>query len=55
MGKGGKGRKWGYVSYTPDGRYIYTSYENDGRVNRYTDNGECYLTTACMRHYLKKI
>lgn len=97
MGKGGKDRKWGYVSYTPDGRYIYTSYENDGRVNRYTDNGDgghsheywenkddynmgedpdwaryesnnsknpeieelqdngdCYLTTACMRHYLKK-
>lgn len=94
MGKGSN-RDWGYASYTDDGRLIYTSYENDGSVNRYTDNGDgghshehwnskddynagkdadqaryesnkspnpstgeiqsnggCYLTTACMKHYL---
>lgn len=40
MGKGGKNRDWGYASYTPEGRLIYTSYEKDGSVNRYTDNGD---------------
>ena len=40
MGTGGKNRDWGYASYTPDGRLIYTSYEKDGSVNRYTDNGD---------------
>ena len=39
MGKGSK-REWGYASYTDDDRLIYTSYENDGTVNRYEDNGD---------------
>ena len=95
MSKGGENRDWGYASYTEDGRLIYTSYEKNGSVNRYTDNGDgghghehwnnaddynsgknadfsrnesnshsnpstgevqsnggCYLTTACMKHYL---
>ena len=41
----GKGREWGYASYyedeeTGETRLIYTSYEKDGSVNRYTDNGD---------------
>ena len=97
MSKGGKSRDWGYASCTEDGKLTYTSYENNGSVNRYTDNGDgghshshwesahdynsgkspsqsrsesnssrnpstgdvqsgggCYLTTACMKHYLNK-
>lgn len=45
--KGGSNRKWGYASYDVD-RYDdysdsnlqYTSYEKDGSVNRYADNGD---------------
>lgn len=41
---GGKNRDWGYASYyedeNGDTHLIYTSYENDGSVNRYTDNGD---------------
>ena len=40
MGKGGKKRDWGYASVTDDGNLIYTSYEKDGSVNRYKDNGD---------------
>lgn len=40
----GKNRLWGYASYYEDEdgetQLIYTSYENDGSVNRYTDNGD---------------
>lgn len=39
MGKGGKKRDWGYASVADDGNLIYTSYEKDGSVNRYKDNG----------------
>ena len=92
----GGNRDWGYASYDPnDGRLTYTSYEKDGSVNKYHDNGDgghsherwnskddynlgrdpdwyriesndhinpsigevesnggCYLTTACMKHYM---
>ena len=94
MGKG-KNRDWGYASSDENGNLTYTSYEKNGSVNRYTDNGDgghshshwrnssdynsgnspdwsrsesgkngnpstgevqsgggCYLTTACMKHYL---
>lgn len=44
MGKGGNNRSWGYASYDVDNEekeeLTYTSYENSGRVNRYTDNGD---------------
>lgn len=40
MGKGGKKRDWGYASVADDGNLIYTSYEKDGSVNRYKDNGD---------------
>ncbi len=44
MGKGGRNRDWGYASYDVDNpddeRLTYTSFEKDGRVNRYTDNGD---------------
>ena len=40
----GKNRDWGYASYYEDDdgetHLIYTSYEKDGSVNRYTDNGD---------------
>lgn len=40
----GKNRDWGYASYYEDDNdethLIYTSYENNGSVNRYTDNGD---------------
>lgn len=40
----GNNRDWGYASYNVDDeddeRLTYTSYENSGRVNRYTDNGD---------------
>lgn len=36
----GNNRDWGYASYTDDGRLIYTSYENNGSVNRYEDKGD---------------
>jgi len=40
----GKGRDWGYASHYEDEngetRLIYTSYEKDGSVNRYKDNGD---------------
>lgn len=93
---GGKNREWGYASYDiDDGSLIYTSYEKNGSVNQYHDNGDgghshshwndkeshdngdspsqsrsesngspnpsigevqesggCYLTTACMVHFL---
>lgn len=91
----GRGRDWGYASSDDKGNLSYTSYEKDGSVNRYSDNGDgghshshwnnandynsgkdsdwsrsesndspnpstgevqdnggCYLTSACMRHYL---
>ena len=43
--KPGSNRDWGYASYyddpkTGETRLIYTSIENDGRVNRYKDNGD---------------
>jgi len=94
----GDNRAWGYASYDPeDGRLTYTSYEKNGCVNKYHDNGDgghshehwnsekdynlgkdpdwyriesngsinpeigeieekggCYLTTACMKHYMEK-
>lgn len=45
--KGGSNRDWGYASYDVD-RYDdysdsnlgYTSYENNGKVNKYFDNGD---------------
>lgn len=44
MSKGGNNREWGYGSYDVDNmdkeELIYTSYEKDGRVNRYPDNGD---------------
>ena len=40
MGKGGKKRDWGYAGVADDGNLIYTSYEKDGSVNRYKDNGD---------------
>ncbi len=44
MSKGGNGRDWGYASYdmdNPDSESLtYTSYENSGRVNQYTDNND---------------
>lgn len=44
MSEPGKNRLWGYASYYEDEngetRLIYTSYEKDGSVNRYTDNGD---------------
>ncbi len=99
MSKGGRGRDWGYASYDMDNpdsdNLTYTSYENNGKVNQYTenddgghshyywndkndhdlgkdadfgrpesnshdnpttgevqDNGGCYLTTACMKHFM---
>ena len=91
----GGNRDWGYASYDSNGYLIYTSYEKDGSVNKYHDNGDgghshehwdskddynlgrdadwqrnerngrgnpsrgeieenggCYLTTACMKHYM---
>ncbi len=40
----GKNRDWGYASYNVDDeddeRLSYTSYEKDGSVNRYHDNGD---------------
>ena len=40
----GKGRDWGYASHYEDENgethLIYTSYENNGSVNRYVDNGD---------------
>ncbi len=43
MGKN-NGRDWGYGSYDVDNdkneNLTYTSYERNGRVNRYTDNGD---------------
>lgn len=97
----GKNRDWGYASYNVDDEedenLSYTSYEKDGSVNRYHDNGDgghshsrwedkddynngedrdwgrdesnksrnpstgdvqenggCYLTTACMKHFKEK-
>ena len=93
----GGNRSWGYASYDTDGHLIYTSYEKDGSVNKYRDNGDgghsheywknqddynlgrdadycrtesngsknpeigevesnggCYLTTACMKHYMEE-
>ena len=99
MSKGGRGRDWGYASYDMDNpdsdNLTYTSYENNGKVNQYTenddgghshyywndkndhdlgkdadfgrpesnshdnpttgevqDNGGCYLTTACIKHFM---
>lgn len=44
MREPGKNRDWGYASYYEDDdgdtHLIYTSYEKDGSVNRYTDNGD---------------
>ncbi len=44
MSKGGNNRDWGYASYNTDDdndeRLSYTSYEKDGSVNRYHDNGD---------------
>lgn len=44
MSKGGNNRDWGYASYNADDdndeRLSYTSYEKDGSVNRYHDNGD---------------
>lgn len=40
MSNGGKNREWGYASYGEDDRLIYTSYEKNGSVNRYHDNGD---------------
>ena len=38
---GGEKRDWGYVSYNVDDEnLIYTSYEKNGKVNRYRDNGD---------------
>ena len=43
MSKGGN-RDWGYASYNvdneDDNRLTYTSYEKNGSVNRYSDNGD---------------
>ena len=40
----GKNRDWGCASYYEDNdgntHLIYTSYEKDGSINRYTDNGD---------------
>lgn len=42
--KGGKNRDWGYASYYDDKddntKLIYTSYEKNGSVNRYTENDD---------------
>ncbi len=47
MAKGGNNRDWGYASYDvdkyddySDSNLQYTSYEKDGSVNRYVDNGD---------------
>ena len=40
----GSNRDWGYASYNVDDeddeRLTYTSYERNGKVNRYSDNGD---------------
>lgn len=36
----GKNRDWGYASCDEDDNLTYTSYENNGSVNRYSDNGD---------------
>ncbi len=40
----GNSRDWGYASYDVDNsdneKLTYTSYENDGSVNKYSDNGD---------------
>lgn len=42
--KPGQSRSWGYASHyedkNGDTKLIYTSYEKDGSVNRYKDNGD---------------
>lgn len=47
MSKGGNNRDWGYASYDvdkydddSDSNLQYTSYEKDGSVNKYVDNGD---------------
>lgn len=39
MGKG-ENRDWGYASSDEDENLAYTSYEKNGSVNRYKDNGD---------------
>ena len=39
MGRGSN-RDWGYASSDEDGNLTYTSYERNGSVNRYSDNGD---------------
>ena len=36
----GSGREWGYASSDEKGNLTYTSYEKNGSVNRYSDNGD---------------
>ena len=40
MTRGGGNRDWGYASSDDKGNLTYTSYEKDGSVNRYSDNGD---------------